>query len=329
MPNLSVILRTYTEARWDSLLAAVRSVREQSCPPDEIVVVVDHNPALYARVRAALPGVVAVENREPAGSSGAWNSGILAATGDILAFMDDDATAAPDWLEQLRLGYRDPQVLGVGGEIVPVWVDGRPAWFPDEFAWVVGCTYRGLSETESNVRNLIGCNMSFRREVFAAAGGFRGAQNGIGHMGAAPIGCDETEFCIRVRRQWPDKFMRYRPQARVYHRVPAGRANWRYFRTRCYFEGRSKARVAQLVGPQDGLESERAYTLRTLPRGVLQGIGDFALRRDAAGLGRATAIVAGLACTAAGYLAGALTARPTPRPQDATAPHGVTGEQRA
>jgi hypothetical protein len=85
--------------------------------------------------------------------------------------------------------------------------------------------------------------------------------------------------------------------------VPAARARWGYFRSRCYNEGRSKALVARLVGAHDGLATERSYTLRTLPQGVAGGLAD-ALGGDGAGLLRAGAIIAGLLITAAGYLAG-------------------------
>ncbi|HEX9014593.1 MAG TPA: glycosyltransferase family 2 protein [Chloroflexota bacterium] len=308
--RVSVVVRTYTDARWDYLVRCISSIEAQSRVPDEIVVVVDHNEPLYERVKKRFPTAAVVQNDEPAGSSGAWNSGIAAASGDLLAFIDDDATAAPDWLEQLLEGYDDPAVVGVGGQIAPVWEDGRPGWFPEEFNWVVGSSYRGLSEGESRVRNLIGCNMSFRRRVFDAAGGFLGAESGIGHNGGSPIGCDETEFCIRVGQRWPKAIMLYRPQARVYHSVPARRATWQYFLARCQFEGRSKARVARLVGSQAGLETERAYALTALPKGVARGVGDLVLSRDPSGLARAGAIVAGLAWTAAGYLIEAVTPRP-------------------
>jgi hypothetical protein len=67
----------------------------------------------------------------------------------------------------------------------------------------------------------------------------------------------------------------------------------------------SKALVTDLVGSEDGLSSERAHVVRTLPRGVLAGLR----RRDAAGAGRAAAILAGTAVTAGGYLRGRLALR--------------------
>ena len=298
--TFSVILCAYTEARWNDLVEAVASVRQQTLPPYEIIVAVDHNPGLFARVQQHLPGVLAVENREARGLSGTRNSGVTAARGAYVVFLDDDAIAAPDWLARLNAAFAGPRVAGAGGAIAPLWLRGRPAWFPAEFEWVVGCTYRGMPEARESVRNLIGCNMAFRREVFATVGGFR-----IGRVGALSIGQenDETEFCIRLAATCPGIELCYEPAAVVRHKVPPSRATPAYFTRRCFSEGLSKARLSRQVGRADGLATERAYTLRTLPQGTLRGCGD-ALRGDPGGLLRAGAIIAGLAITAAGYLAG-------------------------
>lgn len=298
--TVSVVICAYSHDRWEALLDAVDSVRRQRRPADEIIVVVDHNPSLLERVRAHLPDVLALANSGVRGLSGARNSGVAAARGQILVFLDEDAVAEPEWLDALIAPYRSAYVLGVGGAIEPIWLDGRPAWFPAEFGWVVGCSYRGLPETTTPVRNLIGCNMSFRREVFDAVGGFR---DGIGRVGTQPDGCEETELCIRISQHSPGDLL-YEPRARVRHRVPAQRASWRYFVARCYAEGHSKARVTRLVGSRDGLASERNYTLRTLPGGVLNGLRLTLDRGDPTGLGRASAILVGLTVTTAGYLLG-------------------------
>jgi glycosyltransferase involved in cell wall biosynthesis len=305
LPNVSIIICAYTEDRWDELLDAVRSIQSQTVLAHEIIVVIDHNPQLLARAQVRWSDVIVVENHEPRGLSGARNSGLKIAHGQVIAFMDEDAIAAPDWLAGLLVGYDDPRVQGVGGAIEPLWHNNRPGWFPEEFDWVVGCTYRGMPETAKPVRNLIGCNMSFRREVFETVGGFR---SGIGRIGTHPIGCEETELCIRANQHWPDRIFLFEPRARVRHRVPANRATWRYFRSRCYAEGRSKAQVARFVGAKDGLASEQTYTLKTLPQGVLRGLMDFA-RDDVSGLGRAVSIVSGLLMTSTGYVVGHLALR--------------------
>jgi glucosyl-dolichyl phosphate glucuronosyltransferase len=301
--TFSVVICAYTEARWDALVAAVDSVVRQSLPPKEIVVVIDHNSTLLMRVCQCLPMVMASPNREANGLSGARNTGIRLASGTVVAFIDDDAAAAPDWLERLAKSYRRPEVLGSGGSIEPQWQMERPIWFPEEFDWVVGCTYRGMPDRTTTVRNLIGCNMSFKRAELMELGGFR---HGIGRVGTRPLGCEETELSIRAMHRYPTSVLEYVPAARVFHQVPSGRANWRYFRARCYSEGLSKAVVTRLVGRIKGLESERRYTFRTLPVGVLRGVVD-GLRLRPSGLARAGAIVLGLLFTAAGYLAATLS----------------------
>ena len=297
--DVSVVICAYTEERWEELVMAVGSVQHQTALPREIIVVIDHNPDLLERTRAHIPGVVTVSNREARGLSGARNTGVAAAQGSIIAFMDEDAAAAPDWLEHLSAGYDDAHVLGVGGAIEPLWLSGRPKWFPKEFDWVVGCTYRGMPQTTAPVRNLLGANMSFRRSVFESIDGFR---SDIGRVGTLPFGDEETELSIRTKQRWPLSKLEYEPRARVRHRVPAGRARWSYFRARCYAEGLSKARISRFVGTRDALASERAYTFRTLPQGFMRGLGDALFRGDLTGLARAGAILAGLAITTAGYL---------------------------
>ena len=141
--------------------------------------------------------------------------------------------------------------------------------------------------------------MSFPREALEAVGGF---DSRLGRVGTVPVGCDETELCIRLARRWPDRELVYEPAARVSHKVPALRATWRYFLSRCYAEGRSKAVVARVAGSHDALSTERTYVTRTLPRGVLRGLAA-ALRGDVGGLGRAEAIVEGTALTVLSYAA--------------------------
>lgn len=308
---VSVVICAYTEARWEALAASIASVENQTVPALEIVLVIDHNPVLLERVRAAypkmlLPKLTIIENSQGRGISGGRNSGVLASSGAIVAFLDDDAVAYPDWLEQMTTSYVHSRVMGVGGAIEPKWAAEQPAWFPDEFHWVVGCTYRGMPQTVTPVRNLIGASMSFRREVFEEVGYF---QEGLGHVGKRTLGCEETELSIRIHQHWPDAQLMYNPQMRVRHEVPSQRTRWNYFRQRCYNEGLSKAIVARSVGSKDGLASERQYTLRVLPAGVIRGVRDGVERRDISGLRRAGAITTGLAFTTAGYLVGTVGER--------------------
>jgi glucosyl-dolichyl phosphate glucuronosyltransferase len=298
----AVIICAYTDERWSQLVDAVESVKAQSQPADQIVVVIDHNPALLVRIKERFPEVLAVENVHEKGLSGARNTGVSVTSAALIGFVDDDAVVDRDWLRNLsHIILQDSSIMGAGGRIIPKWETVRPTWLPEEFYWVVGCTHKGVPEETADVRNLIGANMLIRREVFDKVGGFR---IGIGRVDAIPLGCEETELCIRVRQAIPEARFVYDPNTEVYHSVPLKRTGWSYYRSRCYAEGISKAVISKWVGQKDGLSSERTHAMITLPKGVINGIGDAVFRGDADGLKRAGAIVAGLMITTAGYIRG-------------------------
>jgi glycosyltransferase involved in cell wall biosynthesis len=308
--TVSVVVCAYTLARWELLDRALRSVQAQSSPPLETLLVVDHCPELLARARA-LPGLTVLASDGPAGLSSARNTGVAAARGEVVAFLDDDAAAAPDWLEHLVRPYADAHVVGVGGHVVAEWECCRPAWFPPEFDWVVGCSYVGQPTASSVVRNPIGANMSFRRAAVVAAGGFSAD---VGRLGTRPLGGEETELSIRVVRRDPASSIVLEPRAVVRHHVPGERGRWGYFWRRCWAEGLSKAAVSRLSDPRSALASERTYAVRTLPRGAVRGLADGVRRGAPGGPARALAIGAGLTVTTAGYAVGKAGRAAVPHP---------------
>lgn len=306
--DASVIVSTFDERRWDDLEACVASLVRLDPPPLEVIVVVDHNDRLLERAREAFPTCRVIPNDRPQGLAGARNAGVAASDGSISAFIDDDARAEPDWISRLSQAFDDPSVIGAGGTLLPAWADGRPGWMPDEFLWVVGCSYTGLPETPAQIRNPIGANMAVRREVLKAVGGFRegdadSAPRDMGTRGmvrAAGNLPDDTDLGIRVSRERPDGIWLYRPDAVVHHTVTSERSTTAYFLHRAYEEGLTKANLTHAVGSGQALSVERRYTAKILPLGVLRGLGDF-LRGDPSGLARAGAILTGLAAAAAGF----------------------------
>jgi hypothetical protein len=98
----------------------------------------------------------------------------------------------------------------------------------------------------------------------------------------------------------------HQPLAVVHHLVPPERGTWRYFRTRCWSEGLSKAEVARLAGARQAQRSERHYVTRTIPSGVARDLR--ATRRDPTAWRRAAASMAGVAVTTGGYATGRLRA---------------------
>jgi glucosyl-dolichyl phosphate glucuronosyltransferase len=311
--RVSVIICAYTMARWEDLSAAIDSLRQQTHRPDDIVLVIDHSDALLARVRQeGWIDVLAVANRYAQGLSGSRNTGIAVARYDLLAFLDDDAIAAPDWLAQYLEHAAAPDVLGCTGTIAPRWVGARPRWFPNEFLWTVGCSYRGQPTTPQPVRNVLGASMLIKRTVFETVGGF---SNHLGRSGGTLVSCEETEMCIRGGAAFPASHFLFVPAAIVAHKVPAHRLTWAYFCCRCFAEGRSKVFVARLANQRGALDTEGHYVLRTLTSGVLRGLADIALHNDPAGIARAAAIIIGLGITVCGFLSGKLR-----RPQLLPAP---------
>jgi GT2 family glycosyltransferase len=320
-PSAAVVICAYTLDRWADLAEAVSSAAGQVPPPDELCLVIDHNPDLLERARtelsAAHPRLQVIANQRKKGLSGARNTGLEHVSAEVVVFLDDDATATEGWLAHLLAPYTDLDVLAVGGAAEPRWPEGeeRPPTLPaagaldrGELDWVVGCSYAGQPTELRAVRNLMGCNMSFRREVFAVVGGF---SEELGRVGKIPLGCEETELCIRARAARPEARILFEPRALVRHHVSNDRLTWRYLRHRCYAEGISKAAVAVMVGQDRALETERSYVTRVLPQGVLRELaaatrprGRDRLRRLEGGF----AIVLGLTGTVLGYGRGRLGA---------------------
>jgi glycosyltransferase involved in cell wall biosynthesis len=309
-PDASVIVSTYDRGRWGDLEACLHSLRRQTVAPREVVVVVDHNPDLLRAAERSFAWARVVENHRSRGLAGARNAGIDVAQGSIVAFIDDDARAEADWLEQLQACFAAPDTVGAGGALIPRWTNGTPRWFPAEFYWVLGCSWTGLPTQLAPVRNPIGASMAVRTEVLRSVGGFREGDGSTqpreirsrGVVRAAGNIPDDTDLAIRVRQRWPRAIWLYQPGAKARHTVTTERTSLGYFIRRSFEEGAGKARLAALVGSQDGLSSERRHLASVLPRAVAGGLRDL-FRRDRHGGLRAAAIVIGTLCCAAGFLA--------------------------
>jgi glucosyl-dolichyl phosphate glucuronosyltransferase len=307
-PTASVVVSTYDPKRWGDLIACVDSLGRQTRAPLETIVVVDHNEELLERVRAELPAVRAIANERPRGLAGARNAGTAAAGGDVIAFIDDDARAEPDWLERLLDCFCAEEVVGAGGALLPLWQGPEARWMPREFYWTIGCSYTGLPESAAPVRNPIGANMAVRATVLAEVGGFREdgsdaprelrARGVVRAAGNVP---DDTDLAIRVSKRRPEAVWMYQPAAVVHHAVTPERATLGYFVRRSYEEGIGKASLAALVGSEAGLASERRHAAAVLPRGVARELGALLRGDPTAGL-RALSIVLGTAVAAAGFL---------------------------
>ena len=293
--SVSVVICAYTLDRWDQLVLAMESVAAQE-PEHETILVVDHNDDLLERARERWPDARVLPNAGSRGLSSGRNTALQWAAGEIVAFLDDDAYAEEGWLATLLAGFADPAVVAVGGSAAPIWPGPPPAVLPDELLWIVGCSYRGLPTQAGEVRNVMGCSMAFRREPLMAVGGFN---PDTGRVGKLPIGCEETEVCIKLRQADASRIVWYDPAARVRHHVSEDRVRFAYVARRSWCEGLSKAAIARTVGRHDALSAESAYASRVLPAAVWRE-----LRRGPRGLIPAVAVAASLGLAGVGYLRG-------------------------
>jgi glycosyltransferase involved in cell wall biosynthesis len=308
--SVSVVVPAWNSERRDELRRCLRALARQSRAPEQTVVVIDHNPELLAWTAETFPELEVVANAHERGVVGARNTGVELARGEIVVLTDDDTEACADWIENLTSCFEDPKVVGVTGELLPNWAGAEPRWFPREFYWVFGCSYTGLPTEIAPVRNPIAANMAVRAEMLHEIGGFRQgvAPREIRYRGTVIAGghaLEDTELGIRIGQRWPEMSWLYHPHATVRHMVTAEQSTLGYLIRRSFEEGASKAQLAQTMGAQEGLSSERSYVTSVLPRGFARGLLDF-LRGDREGLLRAGAIGVGVVASGLGFLAGVL-----------------------
>jgi len=254
--NVSVVVCTYTMDRYDVFTEAVESVLTQTYDPLEVVLVIDGNPAVYERAAedfGAYENVIIHDNTENRGISFSRTKGAELASGEIVAFIDDDGVAEPDWIEHHVAAYRETDAVAVGGYVAPDWVTDKPDFFPEEFYWLVGCTERGFAEDGEEIRNGYGSNVSYKRDVFLNVGGY---DVNTGRKGDRHIQAHEAPVGIRIYETYGKRVL-YVEDAVVHHKLFDYRGEFRWLVFRSFWQGFSK-RVMELLYP-GGQGNESAY----------------------------------------------------------------------
>jgi len=235
---ISVIIAIYSEKRLPTLMKAIKNHLNQSYKDKEIIIVVDNNEKVFNFLRRQkIPEIKIYLNTKDRGLSVARNMGINVSKGEIITFIDDDAIPHKLWLEKLAEKYQIEGIHAVGGMIKPMWVE--IPWLPEELYWTIGCIYKGYPVGSNlRVRNVIGCNMSFRREALKKVGNFK---RGLGRVGTNLIGGEETNICMRIIDYYGSQSVYFAPDALVWHVVESNRRNLPFFFRRAFSEGITKA----------------------------------------------------------------------------------------
>ncbi len=241
--KISVIVCTYNRSRF--LPPLLNSLAEQKLPAPAYEVVLVNNRSTddtesvckaWARAHRQIQLSYVVENRQ--GLSHARNRGIQEATGDVLAFVDDDALVPPHYLQTLYDHFvAHPESDAAGGKIRLMFEGKEPPWLNRYISPMLGYFDWGEKEKPFRGRQYPrGSNMAFRRRVFEQAGGF---DVRMGRTGRHLLGGEEKAFFARFRAQGFRGV--YLPGAWLYHLVPQERLAMDYLKKQAEGIGRSEA----------------------------------------------------------------------------------------
>ncbi len=263
-PDMAVSVVICTRDRPGDLTRCLASLARCTPPPAEVIVV-DNAPRGQATAQAvrAFPGVRYVAEDRP-GLSHARNAGARAATGEIIAFTDDDVELPEDWIARLSAPFADAEVACVTGLVLPASLasdaaclfefeiggfgkmllrrrfDGsflRTSWWRPPDVWKMGA----------------GANMAMRRAVFTEVGLFDP------RLGAGASGCSEdSEFWFRLLRA--GHVCLYDPAAVVFHHHRGDRAGL-VRQLRAYARGHVVALFVQFAQDRRPAHLIRAFAI--------------------------------------------------------------------
>lgn len=228
--DLSVIVCTYNRDLYieESILSLLQ--QEDSGGSIEIIIVnnnsTDQTHEICMRILAENPtALIQYFIEEEQGLSAARNRGIALARGEVLAFIDDDAMAFPDFAKQLIFDYQQhPEMAASGGRIYPRFESKSPNWMSRFLIPLMSVIDKGEEvKPFSGTAYPIGANMAFRRTIIEQIGLF---DTSLGRSGKNLQGGEEKDIFNRIKHL--NKSILYLPMVRVNHVIPDARLNASY-----------------------------------------------------------------------------------------------------
>lgn len=244
--RFTIAIPTYNRA--SRLRQTLAGIARQEIPAGEYeVLVIDNNStddtrqAVAEWAAAPSPPRYLLETRQ--GLDHGRNRAIAEARGEIILFADDDILVEPDWLRRIAEPFdrdRDGRIGAVGGEVVPVFPDGLPAWVAD---WHSPLAFRKDAGPLGPSQNPMGANLAIPRRVFARVGQFHTA---LDRSGGSYFSGGDTDMVRRIRAAGFEVW--FAPAAAVRHQMPASRTTFRYAARHAFDSARSRV-VDRAGGP--------------------------------------------------------------------------------
>jgi glycosyltransferase involved in cell wall biosynthesis len=248
-PRFSVILCTYN--RRNLALSALASLRRQTLPYNAFEVIVVDNGSNDGTPTAVQTYVSAGKQQEKKtgeiwkviclsesqnGLAYARNTGLLAASGEIAVFLDDDALADPYLLERLWRAYQETGADAIGARVDLRWEAPRPHWLADDMLDMLGYFAPTGERAKLNAPASFSSScFSVKIEVLRATGYFSPFLSKRDNL---PASAEVQDICQRLYAA--GYALWYEPAAVAFHRVPPARLTRAFMLGRAYWKGRSE-----------------------------------------------------------------------------------------
>lgn len=257
-PRITAAICTYD--RYELLAKAIASLRRQTLPVTDFEILVVDNSPNHARSKEMSSAFLEIANlqwviEKTPGLSNARNVATSLAKNPVIAFMDDDAIAAPNWLEALLAAFAEfkDEAQVVGGRVEPIWEIPQPAWLHNDLLGFVSVVdWGGVARFALPGEWVAGTNIAFRVDALKNAGGFP-VHLGRKRGGQALLSNDESDVIERMAASAVRLI--YAPQASVQHLVPEDRLSQSWFRRRAAWQGTSD----YLADPASAFEKAPGY----------------------------------------------------------------------
>ncbi|HJV20787.1 MAG TPA: glycosyltransferase [Sediminibacterium sp.] len=262
---ISVVICTYNRANY--IEEALNSLYHQTLPKSRFEVIVvnnnstDHTAEVCRQFIATHPDASFTymnENRQ--GASFARNTGAAVARSPLLCFMDDDAVAAPDYLEKIVTFFEQyPDAGGLGGRIIPRYIPAEPEWMSHFVSSLVGnFDYSKTVTVFSPHKYPLESNMVIRKADFDAVNGFNTALPGV--KGTLRIGGEGKEFFLKLKAL--GRVIYYDPAIQVEHVVETKKLTPEYMYRVASGIGRGEMVRTKAIGQWSYLKKIGEYIIK-------------------------------------------------------------------